>query len=508
MTAVNGKVSLVNLILPASMDIYPPIGIMSIAAALRQRGITVSLLHERATKRNMDFILEKSKGSLFTGLSVITGKSLIYNLELSSLLKANGIPVVWGGIHPTFLPECTLKDDSVDFIIMGEGEECICELANKLINTEDFTNIKGLGYRKNGKIFLNERAPLIDNLDTYKVNWDDISIPDYLRQVDATQKFMSYLTSRGCPHRCGFCYNLDFNNRRWRAKSVGEVVADILYLKDRYKFDGIDFIDDNFFTDKKRAFAVAEGIEMFWMAEVRADYVTEDFIRKCKRYNCYKLIIGCESGSNNVLNLIQKDTTTDQIENAISLCYKYDIKVYCSFMIMLPGESNEDRDKTIDFVNRLMNKYRDIEIDGPKIYTPYPGTPLYKISKAKGWKEPNNLVQWSRYHRSMNPSLLGYVKTADIKKYKVLLGAIAVNRDVRAKRKSVSRNSGKVITFYILGLWKKIAEWRLKKRVVVFPIDIKLYIVLSALVEKIIYFMSRANVQNKKALKWQKVSHS
>lgn len=480
------KVSLINLVLPEQKEIYPPFGILSIASALRKKEVTVTVFHERATKRSMESISEKTSDSLFVGLSVLTGKTIMHNLILSRMIKAQGIPVLWGGIHPTFLPGCTLRDEAVDYVIMGEGEKSICEFLDSFLEKKSLSNVKGLGYKKDGRIILNNRSALIDDLDNYKINWDDIFVPDYLRFEHKSLKFFPYLSSRGCPHRCGFCYNNDFNNRKWRAKSVNKVLEDILYLKDKYQVDAIDFIDDNFFTDKKRAFSITGGINLPWMAEVRSDYVDEDFMQECKKRNCYKLIMGCESGSDNTLSLIQKDSSTTQIENSIYLCYRYGIKVYCSFMIMLPGEKSEDRDKTIKFINGLMDRYPGIEIDGPKIYTPYPGTPLYKTSREFGWKEPSDLIGWSCYHRSMDSSLLGYVKTKDRKKYKILSGALAVKGDILKKLNSKSRRFSKLsASIYFLNIWKKISEWRLKNEVTIFPVDIKLYVIFLVLAQKL-----------------------
>jgi len=481
------KISLVHLFLPEQNQTYPPVGIMSIASALRDKEFEVNIFHESATDSNLSYIVEKSKGALFTGLSVMTGKTLLPNLKLSRLLKSNNIPVVWGGIHPTFLPETTIKNEAVDFIIMGEGEESACEFAEKLKENSNLSLVKGLGYKKDGKIILNERSALISNLDKYRLNWDDIKVQNYLRPFNGNETFLSYLTSRGCPHRCGFCYNLYFNNRHWRPISADFVIKDIKSLKDKYNFDGIDFLDDNFFTDKNRAFKIVSSIEMPWIAEVRADYVNEDFIKQCKDYNCYKLIMGCESGSDKTLKAINKDTTIAQIENSAKLCYKYGIRFYCSFMMMMPGEGNYERDETIKFINKLMDTYKGIEIDGPKIYTPYPGTPLFALSKQLGWKEPQDIEEWSYYHRSMNPHRLGYIDSKDIKKYSALLGALAVKRDILTK---LSENKRINIFTLFNQLYLKISEWRLKNCIYIFPFDIKLYILLMTIKRKIIYLLN------------------
>jgi len=470
------KITLIHLFLPNQNQTYPPVGILSIASALRQKGFKVNVHHKSGTNENLTKIAEAAKGSLFAGLSIMTGASLNYSLKLSKLLKENDIPVVWGGIHPTFLPESTLQNSYVDYIIMGEGEVCVCNFAQLLSKKGDFSGLRGLGYKKGTKLLINERADLISNLDNYKIEWNDINIIEYLRAFNGKETFFPYLTSRGCPHRCGFCYNLNFNDRRWRPISSDIVIKDIMALKNRHNFSGIDFIDDNFFTDKKRAFSIVEDIQMPWIAEVRADYVNEEFIKECKERNCYKLFIGSESGSDDILKAINKDINTAQIENAVRICYKYGIQVCCSFMIMLPGETNINREETLNFINKLMDNYKDIEIDGPKIYTPYPGTPLFLLSKKLGWAEPKSTEEWSFYHRNMNPELLKFVNSSDIKKYNTLLGALAVKRDVILKKDE---------TYPLDKIFKNLADWRLKNKITLFPLDLKIYMSLILLKDKI-----------------------
>lgn len=493
---MNKRVSLVNLYLPEQKSLYPPLGIMYIAAALKSIGIQAFVFHVEATERNMRNVLEESREALFVGISALTGRTLRHNLQLSQLLKKSRIPVLWGGIHATFLPENTLSQDCIDYIIMGEGEESICEFANKLIAKDSLAGIKGLGYKNNGKFILNGTAALLDDLDKYSLDWNTIKVERYLYDVAGIGKFLPYLTSRGCPHRCGFCYNINFNKRTWRKREQSKVIEEIVSLKQKYRFNGIDFIDDNFFTNQERAFNIARGIKTPWIAEVRADYVTEDFIKRCKDSGCYKLIIGCESGSDDLLKLINKDVTVAQIKNTVQLCYAHGIKVYCSFMIMLPGETNRDRDATFNFINYLMDTYPDIEIDGPKVYTPYPGAPLFEICKKNGWQEPKSTEDWSCYHRSMNPSLLGYVSSRDIKRNMILAGSIAVKHGLLTKISAIKRGGrffGARLLIPFLWFYKCMISARLRYKFVYLPIDIKAYIFGISTMNKFLFKKSTHN---------------
>lgn len=389
------KILLVKLEDPDCYQLYPPYGLMYISSALKLGGYDPVIFHERATGKNVKLLLKQAKNSLFVGFSVITSPSLIYNLDVSKNIKKLEIPVVWGGVHPTILPEITLKDKCIDYVVIGEGEETIIELAKVIEGRKNIDEVEGIGYRKHDEIIVKERRGFIQNLDMYSACWSDVDIKKYYQKRYNFKKILPFLTSRGCPHRCKFCYNLAVHHKKWRAHSKDFVVKEIKRLED-FGIEGLIFYDDNFFTDKKRAFSILSDINYPWFAEVRADYIDEEFIKNVKKYGCQELFIGAESGSDKVLNIIQKDITTRQIENVVKICDKYNIRTTLSFMIGLPGETESDRHQTLDFMYMMDKNYKKVNLDGPKIYTPYPGTPLYEEIKKHGFKEPTTSEEWSR----------------------------------------------------------------------------------------------------------------
>ena len=168
-------------------------------------------------------------------------------------------PLVWGGVHPTLLPEQTASNDYVDIVVRGEGELIIKDLANALASGQPLDNVAGITYQVNGEIK--------SNLDGKVIDLDDIPIelPYDLLQMDHYPSVKSgrfhIQTSRGCPHRCGFCYNTLFNKNRWRAKSPNRVLDEIEYILAKFpNVKIIDPIDDNVFVDQQRVQEICQGI--------------------------------------------------------------------------------------------------------------------------------------------------------------------------------------------------------------------------------------------------------
>jgi hypothetical protein len=159
---------------------------------------------------------------------------------------------------------------------------------------------------------------------------------------------------------------------------------------------GFYFFDDNFFTNKERALKIIEKINSPWYAELRADYFSDKLIFNLKNHGCKELFIGAESGSNKILTLTNKDITKKQIENAVRLCEKYDIRCTLSFMVCFPYETLVQRKETLDFMYYLHKKYKVVNLDGPKVYTPYPGTPLYDESIKAGFIPPSDSLGWGK----------------------------------------------------------------------------------------------------------------
>ncbi|MDI6902793.1 MAG: radical SAM protein [Methanocellales archaeon] len=387
-------VVLVKMEDPMHHQLYPPFSLLYPASALLKEGYSVKIIHEKGTKENIDQLRELviRKNPILVGFSSLTGSPLLFSLKASEEISKIGVPIAWGGIHATILPEITLREKSIDFVVVGEGEQTIVELVKALENGGNFGEIRGLGYKKDTRLKFNPQREFITDLDDYELPWNLVKLERYFQEKWGCKKVLPINTSRGCPHRCGFCYNLLVHKRKWRGHSSEYVLEQIEELK-KHGIDGIIFSEDEFFINKKRALDIVKNIDLSWGTEIRADYISEKFIDELKD-NCEELFIGAESGSDRVLEIMQKDLTVAQIEEAIKICKNAGISVGVYFMIGIPGETKEDMKRTLEFMYHLYEKY-DVKLDGPKVYTPYPGTPLFESAVKYGFTQPNSSVSWA-----------------------------------------------------------------------------------------------------------------
>jgi len=395
------KVILINPpfnIAKANYDSSISVGLLSIATYLNDRGVKVELI-DGARQRNYRELIEEKIGQAdIAALSVMTTQ-IPKALAISRLIKQlnKSCLVIWGGCHPTFFKEQTVRHELVDIVCYGEGEETIYEISQGV----NLTGIKGIVYKAEGMVKVNPPRPLLDPAKLPLFNWDLVA-EEVLRNLTLVPS----LTSRGCPHRCSFCINAILKNN-WRPRTVDQVLADLKAIKQNKFLQGkkIRFWDENFFVDINRAKAIIDGMierDLIspWETTVRANYVRpgmidDGFMAKLRRSGCYLLSFGAESGSPSMLKKIQKDITTDEIMVSAERCLKHDIIPQYSFMIGLPGETKADMKLTLKLIDRLIKLSDRVQILGPQAFRPYPGSPLYEECLKAGWQEPESLSAWS-----------------------------------------------------------------------------------------------------------------
>jgi len=452
------KILLVCLETEETPRLYPVFGLMYIADALIKRGYETKIIHDYATEETFNKVITEAKDALLVGFTTKTSPRLQHIYDLSKKLKEeNNNIIVWGGVHSSLTAEETVMNEFVDFIATGEGEIVMPELADAIAKKKDYSKIRGLAFKKDGKAVANEQNAFIKNLDDYKPRWDLVDIEKYL----SYGRELVLIESRGCPSRCSYCYNLSFNKRMWRAHSSEFVVNMVNELKKKHEIKSIAFYSDNFVVNKKRALDIVTRLNMPWSAEIRADYFNEDFIRAIKDTKCKRLYIGAESGSDRVLEILKKDIKAKNIENAARIATANGIGITCSFMIGIPGETKEDRDMTIDFIHKLVNDYK-IDIDGPKFLNPYPGTEIYRTCMEKGWIPPKDILGWAKYSRmTYNLPFLNSHEIKQIKRYQRIIALL------------VYLNSRKTLKGLFLPL-KMLVDYRLKNKITFLPLEVYL----------------------------------
>lgn len=384
-------------------DPQVPLALLHIAASLRQEGFKVRILDMRLEDyRNFEI-----GTPIFVGISCMSGLQIKYALEFARRLRMqnHNCPIVWGGVHPTLLPEQTASNSYVDVVVRGEGELVIKDLANALASNQPLDNVLGITYCSDGVIKSNPDGKLID-LDTIPVD-----LPYDLLQMERYPSVKSgrfhIQTSRGCPHRCGFCYNGLFNKNKWRAKRAERVLDEIEYVLEKFpQVKIIDPIDDNFFVDEERVKQICNGIlerklDVQWRANCRFDYLStydKGFLELLEKSGCVELDFGGESGSEHLQELICKDVTAKQMLQSVENLKRWapSIEPYVSWMSGLPGETNEDLNQTFDLMDKMSKVNPKTQHYGIFVYTPFP-SPLTRALPAQ-FSPPQSLEDWGSIH--------------------------------------------------------------------------------------------------------------
>jgi radical SAM superfamily enzyme YgiQ (UPF0313 family) len=225
---------------------------------------------------------------------------------------------------------------------------------------------------------------------------------------------VSHISSYGCPHRCGFCVEPIVNKRRWKAFSAERVVDEWAYLVNKYNCDSVSVIDSNFFTDKRRAYDIATGllkrnIKIKWgSANGRVPQMVKfepEVWEALEKSGCSTILTGSESGSQEALDLINKDMQVEEIARFTEMAGKYHIKVFFSFLVGLPWSKDAAENRryvdneyatTLGLIDRLLkiskrNRFMYY------MFLPYPGAPLYHRAVELGMSAPTSLEGWSNH---------------------------------------------------------------------------------------------------------------
>lgn len=392
--------------------IAPPHAFLSIAAPLLKAGYKVKLLDQRThmiTEKTLENYL--SNDTICVGISTMTGTQIRNALILAGMVRdlTDGkVPLVWGGCHPSVAPEQTLKNDKVDIVVTGEGEETFLELVQALDHKRSLNTVKGILYKDGGAIVKTGMRPLLDVEELLPTPWELVDVEKYIHRDMYLQECQRVLdigqTSRGCPFNCGFCSSASIRRRKWRAMSVEKSLDMITSDVRRFKLNGIWLRDDEFYIARQRATAICEGIIErnlninFYTSGTRVDVFDKaaDYdIEILKRAGAYTLKFGAESGCQRILDLMQKGITVEQTMEANQRCKKHGIIPCFGLLIGYPTETFEEINQTIDLGFRLKKENPMAQLETMALFTPLPGTPDFALSVKYGLKPPDTLEGWA-----------------------------------------------------------------------------------------------------------------
>lgn len=381
---------------------YAPLGTLHAAALMRENGYQVSLFDTMfATgpteisgpieKHRPDYLVIYDDGfNYLTKMCLTNMRDAAF--EMIALAKEKGCRVIVSSSDSTDHYEQYLEQGA-DFILMGEAEFTLLELVKAIdAGATGFADIRGLAFRQEGKIIQTPRRPVIRDLDALPLPaWDLADLEPY-RKIwlqHAGYFSMNMGTTRGCPFKCNWCAKPIYGNR-YNSRSPQHVVKELKLLKEKYQVDHIWFCDDIFglkpgWVNEFADLLEKEKISIRFKIQARADLmVQENYIQALARAGCSDVWMGAESGSQKILDAMDKGIRIDQIHTATRLLKKHGIKPSFFIQFGYPGETKEDIDKTIGMINELLPY--DI---GISVSYPLPGTVFYERVKA-GLRQKTN----------------------------------------------------------------------------------------------------------------------
>ncbi len=393
------KVTLVNSQVLDGNNVVPPLGLMYIAAVLEKAGHTVQI-YDADPEYHDTIVMEiKEFKPDLIGLGFLTvGYQRALHLIEKLKKELPDVTYCCGGVHPTVKPVETMNEFDVDFLVVGEGEDTIVEVCEKLERKESLSGVKGVMYRENGKIIDNGRRELIKELDTipfparHLIDMSPYLMPPGIIRGYVTKNQTTIVTSRGCPFRCIYCGSHNIFGRKTRRRSVKNVVDEMEFLQKQYDIKGIYFCDDTFTLRPEWVREYCEelkrrDLKLVWACQSRVDQTDEGLLKQMKDTGLVQLDFGVESGSEKILKVLGKGGRGDRMEavkNSFKLCQKLDIRTLATFIIGNPEETREDIEQTF-------NVAKEIKADYTAFYflTPYPGTDIYDTAIKNGWLDPN-----------------------------------------------------------------------------------------------------------------------
>jgi len=378
----------------------PSLGLLSLAAVLREKGYRVKIVESAS----LGLSLAQTLGEIlkeepdYLGLSCTTA-SVDNAAKIARALKNQSPKVLTfaGGPHITALPEETFRRyPAFDYGIVGEGERAFLELLEAVEGGGELSGAESAVFREEEKVVVNPRRRFIENLDRLPFPAYDLLplFPDRYRPP-----FLNYLSgpaaslssSRGCPQQCTFCDRSVFGNR-YRYFSEDYLLDLITHLREKYGVRHLVLADDQFAASKARLIRLCEklaakDLKIGWNCDARVDSVDPEMLSLMKRAGCWMISYGIESGSQEILDGIKKGIKIEQVEQAVRWTKEAGIRAKGLFMIGYPGETESTIRQTLDLILRLPLDEMNLSF-----LTPYPGTEIYSLARTS----PDLIEDWSK----------------------------------------------------------------------------------------------------------------
>src|SRR5688572_125225 len=389
-----------------------PLALIALGSALKHDGVDVRIIDGRVETDAEAAVIAATRDAVCLGVTALTGAPLRDALSVTRAVSAAhpALPIIWGGWHPSLFPVETLRDAGVTATVQGQGERPLLEIVRRVFDGShgfakagELNDIPGVtSADPDGAINQTPALPAEDINHFPAADYGLVPVESYFRLKG--QRQLDYVSSQGCRFRCAFCADPTVFNRSWSGLSPERVGDELSWLARQYGAMDVAFQDETFFTHTARVAGIAEALlarntSLTWMATMRADQGTRlpaDVFALCKRAGLRRVMVGMESGDQNMLDWMKKDATVEQVFTMADKCRDAGIAVLCNLIVGFPGESDASVMATLRAAKRLRAYGPNFQI-AMFYYRPYPGTPIADAVTREGYRGPTSLEEWSRF---------------------------------------------------------------------------------------------------------------
>ena len=388
-------------------------GVSFLSAVLKERGHETALINvndKLGYPLDLDRIGQdvRTFGPDLIGFSIVTNQYR-YAAEIARFLKkGSSVPMIAGGVHVTMAPEDVLSDRLFDYACVGEGEEALAELVERLEKGESTENVRNIWTHKNGELARNPVRPF-SSLDSLPMK--DYDIFDFQHMIDAKDGWVGVMASRGCPFRCTYCFNhkmVEIYQRDTGLKGrelnyvrhhpVDEVIAELKMLLEKYERINMFIFDDDLFT-YDRAYVLEfcrryrDEIDVPFVCNAHPTVFDDELARAIKEAGCALVKFGVESGSERVRReILRRHMSNEQIAHALDTAHRAGLDTSAFVMFGFPHETIEDIGMTLDLLAETSPTRMRWAI-----FFPYVNTEAYRISNDGGLIDFDKMEQLNSF---------------------------------------------------------------------------------------------------------------
>ncbi|MBU2541495.1 MAG: B12-binding domain-containing radical SAM protein [Candidatus Omnitrophica bacterium] len=408
----------------------PPLWAGLLGGFIRERGFNVDIIDAEIEPERVLSAVVKMRPRLVAIVASGTNPSasttsMVGARELLDNIKKNNrdISTILIGLHPSALPEKTLREESVDFVCEGEGFFTVLDL----LSGKPLKDIKGLFYEENCKILSNPRAELVDSDDLSMPAWDLLAMNKYrahnwhcFGHLDKRSPYGVIYTSLGCPFNCSFCcINAIFGKHTIRYRDPDKVIREIDYLVENYGIKNFKIMDEMFALKEERVIQICDsliqrGYNLNIWAYARVDTLNENMLKRMKQAGINWLGIGFESGSKRVRDAVSKGRfDNEKMKRITSLIHSVGIHIGANFIFGLPEDDLESLGQTLDLAKELNCEYANFYVA-----MAYPGSKLYEQTLADKLPLPDSWLGYSQFSFETQPLPTKYLTASQILKFR------------------------------------------------------------------------------------------